>query len=193
MLDALLSHVRLFNEMKVDSFKDVIATSCSDSLQRINKADILEALAFKCGIETARLQAAAASIEGIQAKMSRDLLRPEQIDKDLISLGLQPEKAVFLKEFLIGRYSGPAEATDSLSSPATITAGQLIDMEWKFGVAAASSELDRLGSTFVQLKLKVSNPDGSIENLNMELSLSQFYNLMHQLEKAKASLDYITV
>ena len=34
-------------------------------------------------------------------------------------------------------------------------------------VTAASSELDKLGSTFVQLKLKVSQADGSIESISM--------------------------
>jgi hypothetical protein len=30
---------------------------------------------------------------------------------------------------------------------------QLVDMEWKFGVTASTSEIDKIGNPFLQLKL----------------------------------------
>ena len=35
----------------------------------------------------------------------------------------------------------------------TITVNQLVDMEWRFGVTASSSEMQKVGSSFLQLKL----------------------------------------
>ncbi|MEE6524112.1 hypothetical protein FKM82_023348, partial [Ascaphus truei] len=35
----------------------------------------------------------------------------------------------------------------------TLNINQLVDMEWKFGVTAASSELQKAGSIFLQLKM----------------------------------------
>ncbi len=35
----------------------------------------------------------------------------------------------------------------------TLTVNQLLDLEWNFGVAAASDEMDNLGTTFLKMKL----------------------------------------
>eukprot|EP00105_Crassostrea_gigas_P038338 XP_019922486.1 PREDICTED: COMM domain-containing protein 7-like [Crassostrea gigas] len=67
---------------------------------------------------------------------------------------------------------------------------QLIDMEWKFGVTAASSEVDKVGNTFLQVKLVINTGNG-ITNTYMELTLPQFYSFLHEMEKAKASLEYL--
>ena len=38
----------------------------------------------------------------------------------------------------------------------TLTVNQLVDMEWRFGVTASSSELQRVGTSFLQLKFLVN-------------------------------------
>ena len=35
----------------------------------------------------------------------------------------------------------------------SLTVNQLVDMEWKFGVTAADSDMKKVGNTFLQLKL----------------------------------------
>nr|ACI68902.1 COMM domain-containing protein 7 [Salmo salar] len=62
------------------------------------------------------------------------------------------------------------------------------DMEWKFGVTVGTSELQKVGNTFLQLKL-VIRKGNSTENVYMELTLPQFYNFLHEMERAKASMD----
>ncbi|CAI9597167.1 unnamed protein product, partial [Staurois parvus] len=37
----------------------------------------------------------------------------------------------------------------------TLSINQLVDMEWKFGVTAASSEVEKAGSIFLQLKMVI--------------------------------------
>ncbi|XP_077862236.1 COMM domain-containing protein 7-like [Saccoglossus kowalevskii] len=68
---------------------------------------------------------------------------------------------------------------------------QLVDMEWKFGVTAANSEINKVGNTFLQLKLVV-NKGNRTENVYMELTLPQFYSFLHEMEKAKSSLEYFS-
>ncbi|XP_010154200.1 PREDICTED: COMM domain-containing protein 7, partial [Eurypyga helias] len=55
-------------------------------------------------------------------------LSSEQVRADFIALGLSEEKAGYFAE-------------------------QLVDMEWKFGVTAGSSELERVGSIFLQVNV----------------------------------------
>ncbi len=50
-------------------------------------------------------------------------------------------------------------------------------MEWRFGVTASSSDLDQVGSTFLQLKL-VLDKGGLRENVFVELTLPQFYQVV---------------
>ena len=40
----------------------------------------------------------------------------------------------------------------------SLVVNKVVDMEWRFGVSAASSELAQVGKTFLQLKLVVSLP-----------------------------------
>lgn len=35
----------------------------------------------------------------------------------------------------------------------SLTVNQLVDMEWRFGVTAADSDMKKVGNTFLQLKL----------------------------------------
>ncbi|WAR26315.1 COMD7-like protein [Mya arenaria] len=58
-------------------------------------------------------------------------------------------------------------------------------------VTAASSELDKVGNTFLQLKLVINTGNG-VTNSYMELTLPQFYSFLHEMEKAKASLEYLS-
>jgi DNA repair ATPase RecN len=67
----------------------------------------------------------------------------------------------------------------------TLTVNPLKDMDWRFGVTASTSEVNQVGTTFLQLKLVVGD-----EKVFLELSLPQFYDFLHQMEKAKAALDF---
>ena len=69
---------------------------------------------------------------------------------------------------------------------------RLVDMEWRFGVTASTSELKSVGATFLQLKLMLEKRDGSgTEAVHMELTLPQFYEFLAKMEKCQAYLDYL--
>ncbi len=54
----------------------------------------------------------------------------------------------------------------------TLSVNQLVDLDWSFGVAAASDEMDNVGSTFLKLKLTFDK-GGKREDILTELSLVQ--------------------
>lgn len=85
-----------------------------------------------------------------------------------------------------------------LGKPKPSSAGRLLDADWRLGVSVSTEELDKLGSTYLQLRLTSQQPAGaagavqggvSVEHL--ELSVGQFYDLLAQLEKAKQYMDYL--
>ena len=75
-------------------------------------------------------------------------------------------------------------ATSLLSK--ALSNNQLVDMDWVFGVTAASDDCDHVGKTFLQLKLVLeSSGGGGRRTVVMELSLDQFYQFLASMEKCK--------
>uniref|UniRef100_A0A9L0SNY4 COMM domain containing 7 n=1 Tax=Equus caballus TaxID=9796 RepID=A0A9L0SNY4_HORSE len=78
-------------------------------------------------------------------------LSAEQVRADLVTLGLNEEKATYFSE----KWKQTAPTLARWAIGQTLMINQLIDMEWKFGVTSGSSELEKVGSIFLQLKLVV--------------------------------------
>ncbi|XP_048839221.1 COMM domain-containing protein 7 [Brienomyrus brachyistius] len=108
----------------------------------------------------------------------------EQLKEELVSLGLNEDKAIHFSNQWKVHYA----VLSRLAVGQTLMVNQLVDMEWKFGVTVGTSELEKAGNIFLQLKL-VIRKGNSTENVYMELTLPQFYNFLHEMERAKASID----
>uniref|UniRef100_A0A8C5WTA5 COMM domain containing 7 n=1 Tax=Laticauda laticaudata TaxID=8630 RepID=A0A8C5WTA5_LATLA len=70
-------------------------------------------------------------------------LTAEQVRADLITLGRSLFKFSWKEN---------SSALSRLAVEQTLMVNQLIDMEWKFGVTAGSSELGKVGSIFLQVR-----------------------------------------
>ncbi|XP_042321601.1 COMM domain-containing protein 7 [Sceloporus undulatus] len=114
-------------------------------------------------------------------------LSAEQVREDLITLGLSDEKASYFEE----QWKKSAPTLSRLAVGQTLMVNQLMDMEWKFGVTAGSSELEKVGSIFLQLKLVIKKGN-RMEPVYMELTLPQFYSFLHEMERMKTSLECLS-
>lgn len=114
-------------------------------------------------------------------------LTSEQVKADFITLGLSDEKASYFAE----QWKINTPALTRLTLGQTLMINQLVDMEWKFGVTAGSSELQKVGSIFLQLKLVVKKGNKN-ENVYIELTLPQFYNFLHEMERVKTSMECLS-
>ncbi|CAE1226618.1 COMMD7 [Acanthosepion pharaonis] len=108
--------------------------------------------------------------------------------EELRSLGLSEEKADYFTE----QWKKNMATLSSMALGQTLMVNRLVDVDWKFGVTLASSEITKVGNTFVQLKLVLSNGTGELKNSYMELSLQQFYSFLHEMERVKASLEILS-
>ncbi|KAM9632512.1 LOW QUALITY PROTEIN: COMM domain-containing protein 7-like [Trichechus inunguis] len=111
-------------------------------------------------------------------------LTAEQVRADFITLGLSEYKATYFSE----KWKQNSQTLAQWAIGQTLMINQLIDMEWKFGVTSGSSELDEVGSIFLQLKLVVKKGNQT-ENLYIELTLPQFYSFLHEMERVRASME----
>ncbi|KAM6165004.1 COMM domain-containing protein 7 isoform 2-T2 [Rhynchocyon petersi] len=111
-------------------------------------------------------------------------LTAEQVRADFLALGLSEDKATYFSEKW--KQNSPTLAQWAIGQ--TLMVNQLVDMEWKFGVTSGSSELEKMGSIFLQLKLVVKKGNQT-ENLYIELTLPQFYSFLHEMERVRASME----
>ncbi|XP_054837336.1 COMM domain-containing protein 7 [Eublepharis macularius] len=114
-------------------------------------------------------------------------LSAEQVRADLIALGLSEETASCFEE----QWKENSPALLLLALDQTLMVNQLMDMEWKFGVTAGSSELEKGGSIFLQLKLVVKKGTQT-QPVYVELTLPQFYSFLHEMERIKTSLECLS-
>ncbi|XP_076284662.1 COMM domain-containing protein 7 [Lasioglossum baleicum] len=70
------------------------------------------------------------------------------------------------------------------------TVSKVRGVSWRFGVTAASNESDNIGKSFLQLKLDLEE-DGKPNTVFVEMTISEFYKFLHDLEKAKSDLDLL--
>lgn len=120
----------------------------------------------------------------------RNSLTPQQLNEDLVAIGLEDSVAKSISEIWRKNYV-------SLSRSAMgqiLMVNKLVDVEWKFGVTASTDEMDQVGDTFLQLKLvvdKSAGGGGSRDKVALELSLSQFYKFLASMQEAKSHLDFL--
>ncbi|XP_008303995.1 COMM domain-containing protein 7 [Stegastes partitus] len=145
--------------MQLHFSKDVLPDSVSSDFQNLNKLNE-------------------------QQRALKKNLTAEQIREDLLTLGLGDDKAAHFSQ----QWAEHQAALCRLALGQTLTVNQLVDMEWKFGVTVGTSEIQKVGNIFLQLKLVVRKGN-STENVYMELTLPQFYNFLHEMERAKASME----
>ncbi|XP_052796113.1 COMM domain-containing protein 6-like [Mya arenaria] len=69
--------------------------------------------------------------------------------------------------------------------------GQLLDIQWKVGVAVSSDQCRNLNSPYVTLTLTVADPDGSVKIHTLELTTIQFRNFTNQLKEIGRMLDMV--
>lgn len=114
-------------------------------------------------------------------------LSTSHVKDDLVQLGLSDEKASQFSQ----QWKSQIVAISRVAAGQTLMVNQLVDMEWRFGVTAADSDMRKVGNSYLQLKLVVDKGTKT-EEIFMELTLPQFYSFLHEMERAKSSLEYLS-
>ncbi|XP_056403499.1 COMM domain-containing protein 7 [Hyla sarda] len=147
----------------------------------------LEDFAKDNGISLGPLKSIVRSILLVLNAALKRNLKSEDLQSDLVVLGLDEEKARLFAD----KWRSDAAVLTRLAVGRTLSINQLMDMEWKFGVTAASSELEKAGTIFLQLKMVIKKGN-QLEPVYVELTLPQFYSFLHEMERAKSSLECFT-
>eukprot|EP00761_Pharyngomonas_kirbyi_P003550 gb/GECH01003554.1/.p1 GENE.gb/GECH01003554.1/~~gb/GECH01003554.1/.p1 ORF type:complete len:204 (+),score=34.90 gb/GECH01003554.1/:1-612(+) len=180
------SEETLFRNLVSASFKLLSGHTELSSVDMLHTA--LEPMAEDAGVSTTQLSDSVRTLTLILQGAVKRNIKHSFLQEDLQHLGMDSDKSqlisnLFRKQFIALSRSAVSQ---------TLTACPVVDMQWRFGVTAANSEISQVGSTFLQLSLTLDK-SGQEEYVQMELSLEQFYEFLHEMEKAKASMSYFTM
>mmetsp|Transcript_84439 Transcript_84439/g.163957 ORF Transcript_84439/g.163957 Transcript_84439/m.163957 type:complete len:197 (-) Transcript_84439:163-753(-) len=67
--------------------------------------------------------------------------------------------------------------------------GQLVGLDWKLGLALASSACSQLVAPYATLTFKVKDSNGGVRVKKLELTLSEFKGMSRQLAEVAAKMD----
>ncbi|KAJ8257351.1 hypothetical protein GJAV_G00184680 [Gymnothorax javanicus] len=173
-----------FSEQQFVSLTDIIFQFLVNPKEADRFLQQLSEFAGENGMSAGPLRNLLKSVLLLPQGALKKALNADQVKEDLITLGLNEDKASHFSDQWKVHYP----VLSRLAVGQTLMVNQLVDMEWKFGVTVGTSELQKVGNIFLQLKLVVKKGN-STENVYMELTLPQFYNFLHEMERAKASMD----
>ncbi|XP_066558382.1 COMM domain-containing protein 7 isoform X2 [Amia ocellicauda] len=106
----------------------------------------LSAFATENGMSPGPLRELVKSVLLLSNGALKSGLSADQVKTDLITLGLNEDKASHFSN----QWKVHHPVLSRLAVGQTLMVNQLVDMEWKFGVTAGSSELQKVGSIFLQ-------------------------------------------
>lgn len=112
----------------------------------------------------------------------------DYLRKSAIGFGLTTE----VTQLLCGAWGGYTAKIANHLCNKIITKNRLIDLDWSFGVTAASDDCDHVGKTYLQLKLTIDDDASGAKDIFLELSLDQFYQFLASLEKCRTFLDFVS-
>ncbi|XP_072412900.1 COMM domain-containing protein 7 isoform X1 [Chiloscyllium punctatum] len=185
--DCVLNDIQTLNKLSSQQFSaltEIIFCFITQPTESERLLSQLSEFASQNGMSPGPLKNIMKSVLLVPTGALKRNLTADHVKTDFVTLGLSEEKAgCFADQWKLN-----SAVLSRLAVGQTLTVNQLVDMEWKFGVTAGSSELQKVGSVFLQLKFVIKKGNKS-ENVYMELTLPQFYNFLHEMEQAKASLE----
>ncbi len=107
-------------------------------------------------------------------------LSGELVEQDMTKIGLDAPKAARIGNMWKQTFSSLASTVKSK----VLKVNQLVDVQWKFGVTAASDSLRTVNTCFLQLKFVIQKGNKT-EDVLMEMTLPQFYKFLQNMEAAQ--------
>jgi len=167
--------------------RDLVTLVLTSTVENQSREDVAEFAKGRGISNVGALKSLVDDLRSLAVEAVKKNTSASQLKTDLVAEGLGESQATIFAEVYESRLADlRSEAIES-----TLAVNQLVDIQWKFGVTAASSDIQLVGNTFLQMKWTTKGEDGKLETICMELSLPQFYKFLHEMEKAKTSMEML--
>eukprot|EP00008_Paramoeba_atlantica_P011850 CAMPEP_0201490606 /NCGR_PEP_ID=MMETSP0151_2-20130828/26668_1 /ASSEMBLY_ACC=CAM_ASM_000257 /TAXON_ID=200890 /ORGANISM="Paramoeba atlantica, Strain 621/1 / CCAP 1560/9" /LENGTH=201 /DNA_ID=CAMNT_0047876609 /DNA_START=37 /DNA_END=642 /DNA_ORIENTATION=- len=180
-----IANLQVVNNLPAAAFEGVVRLGfehlAAERTERLS--DSILALGKEHGIKASILHATVEAFLIFLNGSTKYNLTGDQLKEDLVELGVEEKRIGAIQ----GLWNAKVDDLYDVAVAQSLKVNELVDMEWSFGVAASCKEVKKLGSAFLRVKL-VLNRGGKIQTVFMEMTLPQFYEFIHEMEKAQASL-----
>ncbi|KAL5012805.1 hypothetical protein ScPMuIL_011356 [Solemya velum] len=174
---------------------DILAEMCHDIIEFIQFKSGLVKLdqyckkicAKKLSLEKKQVQSVVNALSYIyrtsaQLKLDQDTLRKELSDTSVFTDSILRVICNVWEEK--GKELMGMEVADHL-----LSVGQLVDMDWKLGIAVSSDSCRNLNAPYVTMTLRVADPSGCMKTHSFEMSVLQFKNFSKQMKEMASLLE----
>lgn len=95
-------------------------------------------------------------------------------------------------EWMVGTLNRAMEESSEpqLDAKSKVT-NQLIDFQWKLGMAVSSDSCRSLKYPYVAVMLKVADHSGQVKNKSFEMTIPQFQNFYRQFKEIAAIIETV--
>ncbi|XP_012409610.2 COMM domain-containing protein 6 [Trichechus manatus latirostris] len=83
------------------------------------------------------------------------------------------------------------ESSEPLLDAKSGVTNQLIDFQWKLGMAVSSDSCRSLKYPYVAVMLKVADQSGQVKNKSFEMTIPQFQNFYRQFKEIAAVIETV--
>uniref|UniRef100_A0A8C5LCM3 COMM domain-containing protein 6 n=2 Tax=Jaculus jaculus TaxID=51337 RepID=A0A8C5LCM3_JACJA len=84
-----------------------------------------------------------------------------------------------------------SESSEPVLDAKSQVTSQLIDFQWKLGMAVSSDSCRSLKYPYVAVMLKVADQSGQIKNKFIEMTIPQFQNFYRQFKEIAAVMETV--
>ncbi|KAL5014283.1 hypothetical protein ScPMuIL_008553 [Solemya velum] len=177
--ESLFTDIQTLNKFQDEQFHELVAILFAFLIEPSKSSRLLSQLdefSEQNSLSSAALKNVFKSLLYIPNSALRRNVTPAQLKEDFVNLGLSDDRSSHIEEQWKSKLLSLSKS--ALSRPdGQPTCRHGVEI----GVTAASSELNKVGNTFLQLKLVINNGNGT-SNVYMELTLPQFYSFLHEME-----------
>ncbi|CAJ1079796.1 COMM domain-containing protein 6 [Xyrichtys novacula] len=100
-----------------------------------------------------------------------------------------PKASLQVMHRLWGEHGASVHTQQEIHTMLSIS--QLVDMQWKLGMAVSSDTCRSLNSPYVSLLLKIVEPSGQISHRSFEMTIPQFQNFHKQFKEMAAVMETV--
>ena len=181
-----IATIQSLNSLPAPAFADLLRLSFSH-LAAESQTDITLALSQLCAensLKLASVQPAFVSLLIFLNGSTKYNATPAQVKDDLTELGVTDDRITQICD----AFSARSDDLYDVAVAQTLRVNELVDLEWSFGVASSCRDVRKAGSAFLRVKFVFDRGGGKLQSVFTEMTLPQFYEFIHEMEKARASL-----
>ena len=178
----------------------VVPTSVLQELASLSLNMIIDARGVDFQTEIANISSKSGQKTGLCRGVFKELLlvfqmamkeskSTKQLKEHFVS---QLEMSESVASSIVERWDDANDRISSSLLAKTLKTKRLVDLDWTFGVTASTSDMDAVGTAFLQLKMSLDVGEGNTQDEYMELSIDQFFSFLSSMEQCKKFLDMMS-